>query len=50
MRQFEYRILPASDISENLLNQMGKEGWELVCSGQSIVHGSFLVLKRERAH
>lgn len=48
MRQFEYRILSASDLSESLLNEMGKEGWEVVCSGQSIVLGSFLVLKRER--
>lgn len=47
MSQFEYRILSASDISETLLNEMGKEGWEVVCSGQSILLGSFLVFKRE---
>lgn len=49
MRQFAYRILSASDVSEGLLNDLGKHGWELVCSGQSIVHGSYLVLKRELA-
>ena len=49
MHKFEYRILPASEASENLLNELGDEGWEVVCSGQSIVHGSFLVLKREKA-
>jgi hypothetical protein len=47
MRQFEYRILVTADLSEASLNQMGKEGWELVCSTQSIMHGSCLVLKRE---
>lgn len=47
MREFEYKILQASDLSETLLNQLGKEGWELVCSAQSIVYGSCLVLKRE---
>ena len=50
MREFEYRILQAGDVSESLLNELGREGWELVCSGQSIVHGSFLVLKREKVH
>ncbi len=49
MREFEYRILQASDLSENALNELGKEGWELVCSVQSIVCGSCLVLKREKA-
>ena len=49
MRRFEYRILQASDLSETLLNELGDEGWELVCSAQSIVHGSCLILKRERA-
>jgi hypothetical protein len=49
MRQFEYRILQASDLSETILNELGKEGWELVCSTQSIVYGSCLVLKREIA-
>ena len=47
MRQFEYRILEASDMSDTMLNELGKDGWELVCSTQSIVHGSCLVLKRE---
>lgn len=47
MSQFEYRILNASDLSETVLNELGKEGWELVCSTQSIVYGSCLVLKRE---
>ena len=47
MRQFEYRILTTSDLSESALNELGKEGWELVCSTQSIMHGSCLVLKRE---
>ena len=47
MRQFEYRILNASDLSQAVLNELGKEGWELVCSTQSIVYGSCLVLKRE---
>lgn len=48
MRQFEYRILSASEVSEGVLNELGKQGWELVCSGLSIVHGSFLVLKKEQ--
>jgi hypothetical protein len=47
MRQFEYQILNASDLSETALNELGKAGWELVCSTQSIVYGSCLVLKRE---
>ena len=47
MRQFEYRILVTTDLSEASLNQLGKEGWEVVCSTQSIMHGSCLVLKRE---
>lgn len=47
MREFEYRILQASDLSETILNELGKAGWELVCSTQSIVYGSCLVLKRE---
>jgi hypothetical protein len=47
MRQFEYRILTTSDQSESALNDLGKEGWELICSTQSIMHGSCLVLKRE---
>jgi hypothetical protein len=47
MRQFEYRILTTSDLSESALNELGKEGWELVCSTQSIMHGSCLILKRE---
>ena len=50
MREFEYRILPASDVSESFLNELGREGWELVCSGLSIMHGSFLVMKREKVH
>ncbi len=50
MRQFEYRILRASDLTEAILNNFGDEGWELVCSIQSIVHGSCLVLKRDKAH
>ena len=49
MRKFEYRILQASDLSETILNELGNEGWELVCSSQSIVYGSCLVLKREKA-
>lgn len=48
MRQFEYRILRAGDLSEAGLNDLGKEGWEVVCSTQSIVYGSCLVLKREK--
>lgn len=48
MRKFEYRILQASDLSETGLNELGNEGWELVCSTQSIVYGSCLVLKREK--
>jgi len=47
MRAFEYRILQASDLSEAVLNKLGRERWELVCSTQSIVYGSCLVLKRE---
>lgn len=49
MRQFEYRILTISDLSEAALNQLGGDGWEVACSTQSIMHGSCLVLKRERA-
>lgn len=48
MHKFEYRILQASDLSEDVLNELGKEGWELVCSTLSIVYGSCLVLKREK--
>lgn len=48
MRQFEYRILRASDLTEAVLNNFGDEGWELVCSIQSIVQGSCLVLKKEK--
>ncbi len=48
MREFEYRILQANDLSEAFLNELGKEGWELVCSTQSIIYGSCLVLKREK--
>jgi len=47
MRAFEYRILQASDLSEGILNELGKDGWELVCSTQTIMYGSCLVLKRE---
>jgi hypothetical protein len=47
MRQFEYRILVTADLSEASLNAMGKDGWEVVCSTQSIMHGSCIVLKRE---
>lgn len=49
MRKLEYLILQASDLSETALNELGNEGWELVCSTQSIVYGSCLVLKREKA-
>jgi hypothetical protein len=49
MRQFEYRILVTADLTETALNDLGKQGWELVCSTQSIMHGSCLVLKRELA-
>lgn len=49
MRQFEYRILTTSDLSESALNELGKQGWDLVCSTQSIMYGSCLVLKRECA-
>lgn len=48
MRQFEYHILVTSDLSEKMLNDLGKLGWELVCSTQSIMYGSCLVLKREQ--
>ena len=47
MRQFEYHILVTADLSETALNDLGKQGWELVCSTQSIMYGSCLVLKRE---
>ena len=50
MRRFEYRILQTSDLTEVILNTCGEEGWELVCSIQSIVHGSCLVLKREKSY
>lgn len=49
MSQFEYRILVTADLSESSLNDLGKQGWELVCSTQSIMHGTCLVLKRELA-
>ncbi|MFQ5850712.1 MAG: DUF4177 domain-containing protein [Candidatus Binatia bacterium] len=48
MPQFEYRILQTSDLTEAVLNELGEEGWELVCSTQSIVYGNCLVLKREK--
>lgn len=48
MHRFEYRILQASDLSASVLNELGNEGWELVCSTQSIIYGSCLVLKREK--
>ncbi len=48
MRRFEYRILKASELSEAILNELGEQGWELVCSTQSIMYGSCLVLKREK--
>lgn len=48
MRKFEYRLVQASDLSETALNELGSEGWELVCSTQSIICGSCLVLKREK--
>jgi hypothetical protein len=47
MRRFEYRILVTADLSESSLNELGEQGWELVCSTQSIMHGSCLVLKRD---
>jgi len=47
MPKFEYRVLQANDLTETLLNEFGKEGWELVCAIQSIVYGSCLVFKRE---
>jgi hypothetical protein len=47
MHQFEYRILTTSDLSETALNDLGREGWEVVCSTQSIMYGSCLVLKRQ---
>ena len=49
MRQFEYHILVTADLSETALNDLGRQGWELVCSTQSIMYGSCLVLKREVA-
>ena len=49
MSQFEYHILVTADLTETSLNDLGKQGWELVCSTQSIMHGSCLVLKRELA-
>ncbi len=50
MRQFEYRILRASELTEAILNSFGDQGWELVCSIQSIIQGSCLVLKKEKIH
>jgi hypothetical protein len=47
MSHYEYRILQANDVSVPVLNELGMEGWELVCSTQSIIYGSCLVLKRE---
>ena len=49
MRRFEYRILRANEMSEPILNQLGDEGWEVVCAAQSIMYGTCLVLKREKA-
>jgi hypothetical protein len=46
--QFEYRVVRANELSEDLLNNLGQEGWELVCSAQSIMYGSCLVLKRPK--
>ncbi len=48
MRRFEYQILQTNDVTEASLNALGNEGWELVCSIQSIVHGSCLLVKREK--
>lgn len=49
MRQFEYRIVRSIDWTEAVLNELGIDGWELVCSAQSIMCGSCLLLKRERS-
>lgn len=33
-------------MSEPILNELGEDGWEVVCSAQSIMYGTCLVLKR----
>ena len=49
MRQFEYRILQTVDLTEAVLNELGMDGWELVCSIQNIMFGSCIILKREKS-
>ncbi len=49
MRQFEYRILQTTDLTEAVLNELGVDGWELVCSIQNIMFGSCVILKREKS-
>lgn len=49
MRQFEYRLLQGSDLTEAVLNELGMDGWELVCSIQNIMFGSCIIFKREKS-
>ncbi len=49
MRQFEYRIVQMSNLTEIMLNELGMDGWELVCSIQGIIFGNGVILKREKS-
>ncbi len=49
MRQFEYRLLQVSELTEAVLNELGMDGWELVCSIQNIMFGSCIIFKREKS-
>ncbi|HWP60314.1 MAG TPA: hypothetical protein VNL14_20635 [Candidatus Acidoferrales bacterium] len=48
MPQFEYYIVRSNEMSLELLNELGRNGWELVCFAQSINYGSCLLLKRRK--
>ncbi len=49
MRQFEYRIVQVSNLTEIMLNELGMDGWELICSIRGIILGSCVILKREKS-
>ena len=49
VRQFEYRIVQLSNLTEIMLNELGMDGWELVCAIQSIMFGNGVILKREKS-
>ncbi len=49
MRQFEYRIVQVSNLTEIMVNELGMDGWDLVCSIQNVIFGSCVILKREKS-